>query len=325
MEINRGTSETKRRLRGPRRIEFVPPALRSVPGVEHLTTARQLNRLGDYLNMAPSARPPFIRLGCSVAHGDRRKSNPPNATWAVTVNGAVSVVYQRKDPRSSWKFMTSPERAWNIEYATRDRGTRSELSLSVSATVTGSKQERRYYVVSLATEESDTHDDIAIQAFTPNMRSVWKVWQAIRPEEGIHDFLIEGRNGWWFDPAFDGLFFNVREATGEVFTTSTTTMWVTSKRIVEVPAHSFADVALMTFHGRRLNLHRFLEIRAVDYLRLRVAGVCHRLCRGELTVIRHAIKDLDLTKCNETTLDGKVDEVVRGISALKDAAEEVFE
>lgn len=102
--------------RGRQRLERIPERFRSIPGIEHVTTVRQLRRLYEYLMLDPAARAPFIRLGCSVSHGQARLTNPPTSTWVVTVGNEVRIIHKHGwDPRSAWKWFRNPARPWNID------------------------------------------------------------------------------------------------------------------------------------------------------------------------------------------------------------------
>jgi hypothetical protein len=105
---------------GPKPIKYIPQPYRHVPGVERITTPRQLARLRDYLNTSPKQRAPFVRLGASVPppHDLTRNST---ATYAVTVDGEVSVICLERDPRAAERWVSNPRRPWNMDkaFATR--------------------------------------------------------------------------------------------------------------------------------------------------------------------------------------------------------------
>lgn len=128
MNRNMTTSKTGniQRIRGPRRLEYIPESVRHVEGVEVLTTMQQLTRLKDYLETPPAARAPYIRLGASVYSYERNGAiPPPMATYAVDVDGTVRVFRKNGDPRVLHRWMTRPTRAWNLCRNPRFKGSAS--------------------------------------------------------------------------------------------------------------------------------------------------------------------------------------------------------
>jgi hypothetical protein len=96
-------------------LEYIPPQFREVKGVEILTTVAQLQRLQEFLDAPEHERPAFVRLGSSVPpRGTPAETRRPTATYAVDVDGEVSVIRRMQDPRAVHRWMTNPAREWNI-------------------------------------------------------------------------------------------------------------------------------------------------------------------------------------------------------------------
>lgn len=112
---NRTAKQVKQaKKRGPKRIEYIPAALAGIAGAEGLTTVRQLERLLEYLQTPAETRAPFVRLGASVPARKAGKLAAPSATYAVDVDGKVSVIRREGDPRLLHKWATNGRRPWNL-------------------------------------------------------------------------------------------------------------------------------------------------------------------------------------------------------------------
>jgi len=107
-------TETADKKRGPKRLEYIPQLFRHIAGVEELTTVRQLDKLQEYLATPEEERPPYVRLGASVPQYSERAVKLPSVTYAVTVDGEVSVIYQQKDPRRAEVWFANAARPWNL-------------------------------------------------------------------------------------------------------------------------------------------------------------------------------------------------------------------
>lgn len=102
---------------GPKPIQYIPEPFRGIDGVEQITTPGQLARLRDYLNTSPSRRAPFVRLGASVPPPGSFSERKPNSTYAVMIDGEVSVIHRVQDPRAAHRWMSNPRRPWNMDKA----------------------------------------------------------------------------------------------------------------------------------------------------------------------------------------------------------------
>jgi hypothetical protein len=102
---------------GPKPITYIPLFFRSVPGVENVTTPRQLARLKDYMETDPYDRLPYVRLGSSVPQYDVETERQPSATYAVSVEGRIEVIRLMRDPRAAEKWVGNAGRPWNMAAA----------------------------------------------------------------------------------------------------------------------------------------------------------------------------------------------------------------
>lgn len=110
------TNQTTRKP-GPKPISYIPPFFRSVPGVENVSTPRQLLRLKEFMEAEPEDRAPYIRLGSSVPQYDVETERRPSATYAVSIEGRIEVVRLMKDPRAAHRWMANARRPWNMAAA----------------------------------------------------------------------------------------------------------------------------------------------------------------------------------------------------------------
>lgn len=118
-----GNQSRSKRIRGPQRVEYIPDALRSVQGIEKLTTVRQMRRLVDYRLIPAEDRPAFVRLGASVPPRVSKKTRKGSSTYAVDVDGEVRIVRLDGDPRRVYVWVRNAKRPWNL---CRDTGLRNE-------------------------------------------------------------------------------------------------------------------------------------------------------------------------------------------------------
>lgn len=105
---------TTKKKPGPKRLEYIPLPFRGIEGVDQLTTVRQLENLKAYLETPESKRPACVRIGASVPQFSEEEPKAPTTTYAVTVDGVVSVVKMECDPRSAHKWFMNPRRPWHL-------------------------------------------------------------------------------------------------------------------------------------------------------------------------------------------------------------------
>ena len=105
---------TAGKKRGPKRLEYIPQPFRHIPGIEEMTTVRQLVKLEEYLATPAEERGHYVRLGASVPQYCEYEEKLPTTTYAVTIDGVVSVLKLERDPRSAHKWFMNPRRPWNL-------------------------------------------------------------------------------------------------------------------------------------------------------------------------------------------------------------------
>lgn len=115
---------TSKKKTGPKPITYIPAQFRHIPGAEHLTTPGQLIRLREYLQMRNSERAAYCRLGASVPPYGPENTRKPSATYAVTVDGEVSIIRLERDPRAAERWISNARRPWNMsrEFAAAEVG-----------------------------------------------------------------------------------------------------------------------------------------------------------------------------------------------------------
>jgi hypothetical protein len=101
---------------GPKPITYIPPQFRHIPGAEHLTTHRQLIRLREYLQLRDSERSAYFRLGASVPQYGPENTRKPSATYAVMIDGVVSIIRLEYDPRAAERWVSNARRPWNMSH-----------------------------------------------------------------------------------------------------------------------------------------------------------------------------------------------------------------
>lgn len=233
-----------KKIRGPRRLEYVPAAFRSIPGVDALTTLRQLEKLKQYLELPVGHRVPFIQLGASVPvrrKGRRRQKS--TVVYAVDVDGNISIVYKRQDPRCALKWMQNPRRAWNL-CRSSDNSANSQSPYYI-------------FIATLASIEATTPPmpawlrDGVPSSFLQNKNYVRKVWPCFgKSDIGGADraFVVEGREDWFSELDIPDL-TSVCMATGNVLSGENGCMWVSPNRVIEFPQYGFADSVMMALMG----------------------------------------------------------------------------
>lgn len=234
-----------RKKRAPSRIEYIPVDLRGIPGVEQVTTVRQLKRLLEYCHEPQSDRPTFLRLGSSV-HSSKlpKRGRKPSATYAVDVDGVVSVIRRIGDPRRMHLWMSNDRRPWNISRHLRSGKQSSPVRQSTTRIVT---------LASFDADASPTWMGLAIpEALRPDGRDIHRVWACdLKRDAGGCDreYVVEGRDGWWDDREVSDL-VAIREADRVVICAEDATLWLGPEGVVEVPQYCFADMQLIEFQGQ---------------------------------------------------------------------------
>lgn len=239
------TRKKARKKRAPSRIEYIPVELRGIPGVEQVTTVRQLRRLLEYCHEPQADRPAFLRLGSSV-HSSKlpKRGRKPSATYAVDVDGVVSVIRRIGDPRRMHLWMSNDRRSWNISRQLRCGNQSSPVRQSTTR------------IVTLASFDADAPPmwmGLAIpEALRPDGRDIHRVWAcAAKRDAGGCDreYVVEGRHGWWNDREVPDL-VSIREAHRMVVCAEDATLWLGPEGVVEIPQYSFADVQLIECNGQ---------------------------------------------------------------------------
>ena len=238
-----GQQERLKKPRGPRRLEYLPEKYRSIVGIEHLTTVRQLKNLEEWLSAAVETRATFVKLGCSVAHGEMRVGNPPRSTWVAIVSGQPQIIHLVMDPRSAFKWMSCNARSWNLAEHYEPQ-----------------PDAARYWIVVM--ERSDGYQ------LEPNGSGIISVTRRkLRqgPNEGKMELLVEGEAGWWEQEGLHEKLLHVRPAHNEIFAGEDDSVWVTATAIRSFLPYSFADWALMESNREVVaDVDRFIEDRAVE-------------------------------------------------------------
>jgi len=109
-------SSASQKKPGPKPITYIPSQFRQIAGAEHLTTPGQLVRLREYLQTRESDRSPYCRLGASVPPYGPANTRKPTATYAVTVDGVVSIIRLERDPRAAERWVSNARRPWNMSH-----------------------------------------------------------------------------------------------------------------------------------------------------------------------------------------------------------------
>lgn len=234
-----------RKKRTPSRVEYIPLELRGIPGVEQVTTVRQMKRLLEYCHEPQSDRPAFLRLGSSV-HSSKlpKRGRKPSATYAVDVDGVVSVMRRIGDPRRMHLWMSNDRRAWNIARQHRSANQFSPVRQSTTRVVT---------LASLEPDAAPTWMGLAIpEALRPDGMDIHRVWAcAAKHDAGGCDreYVVEGRDGWWEHREVPDL-VGIREAQRMVVCAEDATLWLGPEGVVEITHYSFADMQLIECQGQ---------------------------------------------------------------------------
>lgn len=273
--------------RGPRRLEYLPEKYRNIPGIEHLTTARQLQNLERWLSTPVAHRPVFVKLGCSVSHGEKRHENPPRSTWAAMVNGEPQIIHLVMDPRSAYKWVSCSARPWNIADKHEPKPEATRYWIAIMERVHGYQLEP---------------DGTSILSATRR-----KFRQG--PFDGKMELLIEGSFGWWEQDSIRDKVIRVRAAVGEIYCGEDGSLWVTATQARPFPPYTFADWVLMESNREAVeDVDAFIEDRAVEKVwhKLHFTNVAKPIPAPDEGVIRSVLKKLNLNKVAPEELDALV-------------------
>lgn len=311
--------KSSKRMRGPRRLQYIPEGLRGIPGVEQLTTVRQMKRLVEFCHEAQATRPAFVRLGSSVHAAERlTRRRRSSATYAVDVNGAVSVLRRVGDPRRTHLWMSNARRPWNLAYEDRT-GFISHLA-----------QQRTVRIVTLASDDGAMPEwtGLAVpEALRPDGECIRRVWACAPKRDASgsdREFVVEGRDGWWEGRIIPDL-AGIREAPRTVVCAEDATLWIGPLGVVDMPLHSFADGLLLEHRGRVIEqlgdyiigqLREGIATHVRD--RARMAGVSYspqQLERG----LKKAVSRLDPFTVNHVEAKEAAEEMACAIIADAEA------
>jgi len=258
-----------KRKPGPKRLGYIPAQYAAITGIETLTTVRQLTRLADFLSVGAETRPPFVRLGSSVSARRGRRKPVASSTYAVDVDGVVSVVHRRDDPRRVHAWMCNERRPWHL---CRDaRVVSAEPPPSSVLIVTFGA------VTASADAAPDWSGDVVPTILVPDGKHLRRVWPCATRRDGnmvFREFVVEGAYKW--SEAIDHAdLLTTREATHEVISTESVVLWIGEQGVMEYRHYSWADGELLPTRGRQLpDADSYLRERLFDRLRLRVAARC---------------------------------------------------
>lgn len=252
-----GSVPRRGRRRGPAKLSYLPKEFQHVPGVQKITTPKQLQRLADYMKTPSHLRKPFVRLGCSVRHGKQGSPATTSSTYAVTLDGTVEVLrLDEMDPRSGWKYMQAAGRPWNIAMKFHEN-----LASEQEQEADPESSSCDYYIV--RTDETDG------STFLPADFAVEVVCRRDRvgqEDPGFCEYLVKGPRSWWVTPATE-VMFSVRTAENEVFSGRDGCFIVSCGKLKSFPQYGFADFTLTARNGQRINIVRdVLEQEAREYV-----------------------------------------------------------
>lgn len=283
--------------RGPRRLEYLPEEYRGISGIEHLTTARQLENLKTWLTTPIETRPVFIKLGCSVSHGEKRLTNPPSSTWAASVNGKLQIVHIVKDPRSAYKWMGCAARPWNI----------------------ADQHEPKAEVAKYWFAVMERADGYVLEANGSTILSVTRRKIRKGANEGKMELLVEGSYAWWEEGGLKEKVIRVRAAFGEIYAGEDGSVWVTASKIKLFPPFTFADWVLMGSNREAVaDVYRFIEDQAVDRVweKISFTNVAKPILPADDAIIRSVLKKGKLDEISPEELDELVPHVAALLAAV---------
>jgi len=273
--------------RGPRRLEYLPEQYRSISGIEHLTTARQLENLEKWLSTPVGLRPVYVKLGCSVSHGVKRLNNPPRSTWVAIVSGEPKIIHLVMDPRSAYKWVSCSARPWNIAQKHDAKPEVTRFWIAVMERLQGYQLEP---------------DGTSILSVT--RRKFRK-----GPFEGKMELLVEGAFGWWEQDDLAEKVIRVRAAVGEIYCGEDGSLWVTATQARPFPKYTFADWALMESNREAVeDVDRFIEDRAVEKIwhKIHFTNAARPIPAAEEAIARSVLKKVDLNTVAPEDLDALV-------------------
>jgi len=257
----------QKKMRGPKRVEFIPESMRGVAGVEEVTTVKQLVRLQEFVAMAPGERLPFVRLGSSVPAQNGRRELSPSATYAVDVEGRVSVIRKSGDPRRAHIWIQNSLRPWNL-----CRDSRFGVSHTVSAT--------RVRVVTLAALDAEGGSvptwlsEESPECLRPDgkITRVWACHARLQSGCASRVFIVEGVGNWWEQREIADL-DSIRETKNEIISAEGSMLWVAQDRVIEFSPYGYADSELLPKVGELcVDPISYLRTRLAEQLRVRVCA-----------------------------------------------------
>jgi len=267
--VTEDTKEPAPKTRGPKRLSYLPAQYADIAGADTLTTVRQLTRLADYLSVAPEARAPFVRLGSSVAARRGRRKPATSSTYAVDVDGMVSVVHRKDDPRRAYEWMQNERRPWHLcRNARLVPGRRKPVSVKV---VTFGA------ILGAGAAAPDWSGDVVPTVLVPDAKLIRRVWPCAARRDGstiFREFVVEGF-GHWSDQVDHPDLIATREALHEVIPAEGATLWIGEEGAIEFQHYSWADGELLQMVGGAWpDIMSVLRERLADRLRLCIAARC---------------------------------------------------
>jgi len=300
LKTRRSNTATPSVKRGPKRLDIVPEQFLGISGVKELTTIKQLLRLQEYLAIAQDRRPAYVRLGASVPPGKYRKTSP-TSTYAVDVEGSVSVIRRIGDPRVAHRWVRNERRPWNLcrdaRFAQPSRGPATNVrvvSLAVLNIAEGAQPEWLC--------------DGLPSGLRPD-KQVIRTWPCHphRDAGGAdRDFIVEGRGDWWVGRDIPDL-AAIREARGRILSVEFGTLWIGDGEVVEFPAYGYADNELLPLVGRvSSDPIKYLRERLAERLRMRIRVSPASMATSESMVraeVERAVHSVDIRTAGLSDVD----------------------
>lgn len=260
---------TQKKTRGPKRLSYLPPQYAGIAGADTLTTVRQLTRLADYLSLAQETRPPFVRLGSSVAARRGRGKPVTSSTYAVDVDGTVSVVHRKDDPRRAHEWMQNERRPWHLCRNARLVPGRPK-PVSVQVVTFGA-------ILGAGDAAPDWSGDVVPTVLVPDGKLIRRVWPCAARRDGsaiFREFAVQGVDR-WCDSVDHPDLVATREVIHQIIPAESATLWISEQGAIEFKHYSWADGELLPMVGRAIpDVISFLRARLIDRLRLTVAARC---------------------------------------------------
>ncbi len=300
MEIisqNKAEQVTEKKPRGPRRLEYLPMKYRGISGIEHLTTARQLENLEKWLSTPVEKRAVYVKLGCSVSHGEKRINNPPRSTWVALVSRQAQIIHLVMDPRSAFKWVSCKARPWNI-----------------AAQYEPKPEVARYWIAVM-----ERVDGYVLEANGSTIASVTRRKFRRGPFQGKMELLVEGRMGWWEQDGLREKVIKVRAAFEEIYSGEDGSVWVSAAVIKPFPPNTFSDWVLMESNREAVaDVDNYIENRAVEKIwdELDFANVARPIPASDEEIIRSVIRKVNLNEVAPNGLDALVPYVADLLTAV---------